>query len=119
MRYADYDNKVLTETDLERYVILFEKDIEDKKKELEAFIDRATERIEWVKECENNKNYCILGRTFKDGRKKEILLIVRYPDGTQRNERYSFDKISEMRDKLSELEDKCTGVDWSKFTHEI
>ena len=119
MRYADYDNKILTEKDLERCVILFEKDIEDKKKELEAFIDRATERIEWVKECENNKNYCILGRTFKSGRKKEIMLIVRYPDGTQRDERYSFDKISEMRDKLSELEDKYTGVDWSKFEHEI
>ena len=56
MRYADYDNKILTEKDLERCVILFEKDIADKKKELEAFIDRATKRIEWVKECENNKN---------------------------------------------------------------
>ena len=119
MRYADYDNKILTEKDLERCVILFEKDIEDKKKELEVFIDRATKRIEWVKECENNKNYCILGGTFKSGRKKEIMLIVRYPDGTQRDERYSFDKISEMRDKLSELEEKYTGVDWSKFTHEI
>lgn len=119
MRYADYDNEILTEKDLDRYIILFEKDIEDKKKELEAFIDRATKRIEWVKECENNKNYCILGRTFKNGRKKEIMLIVRYPDGTQRDERYSFDKISEMRDKLSELEEKYTGVDWAKFEHEI
>ena len=119
MRYADYDNKILTEKDLDRCIILFEKDIEDKKKELEAFIDRATKKLEWVKECENNKNYCILGGTFKSGRKKEIMLIVRYPDGTQREERYSFDKISEMRDKLSELEDKYTGVDWSKFEHEI
>ena len=119
MRYADYDNKVLTETDLERYKILFERDIEEKKNELDAFIDRATKRIEWVKECEANKNFCILGRAFKSGKKKEIMLIVRYPDGTQRDERYSFDKISEMRDKLSELEDKYTGVDWSKFEHEI
>lgn len=119
MRYADYDNKVLTESDLEKYKILFERDIEEKKNELDAFIDRANKRIEWVKECEINKNFCILGRTFKSGRKKEIMLIVRYPDGTQRDERYSFDKISEMRDKLSELEEKYTGVDWSKFEHEI
>ena len=58
MRYADYDNKILTEKDLERFVIFFEKDIADKKKELETFIDRATKRIEWIKECENNKNCC-------------------------------------------------------------
>ena len=74
MRYADYDNKVLTETDLERYIMIFEKDIEDRKKELEGFIDKANKRIEWAKECENNKNYSILGRTFKDGRKKSCLL---------------------------------------------
>ena len=102
MRYAEYDSKVSTETDLERYKIIFERDIENKKNELDAFINRANQRIEWVKECENNKNYCIIGHTFKSGRKKEILLIVRYPDGTQRDERYTFDKISEMRDKLSE-----------------
>ncbi len=119
MRYADYDNKIFTDSDLEKYKRFFEKGIEEKKKELENFVEGAKKRIEWIKECENNKNYSILGRTFKDGRNKEILLIIRYPDGTQRDERYSFSKISEMRDKLSELEGVYSGVDWSKFEHEI
>lgn len=119
MRYEDCDNKIMTEEDLERYKKIFEKDIEDKKKELETFVGRAVKRIEWIKESENNKNYCILGRTYKSGRKKEILLIVRYADGTQRDERYSFNKIREMRNKLSELEEKYAGVDWSKFKREI
>lgn len=119
MRYADYDRIILTDLDLEKYKRIFEKDIKDKKKELEDFVERAKKRIEWIKECENNKNYSILGRTFKQGRNKEILLIIKYPDGTQRDERYSFSKISEMRDKLSELKGVYSGVDWSKFEHEI
>ena len=119
MRYVDYDKRVLTNSDLERYKRIFEKDIENKKKELEDFVERAKKRIEWIKECENNKNYSILGRTFKQGRNKEIMLIIRYPDGTQRDERYSFSKISEMRNKLIELEGVYSGVDWSKFEHEI
>lgn len=119
MRYADYDNSIYSDLDLKKYNRLFEKDIEDKKKELQNFIERAKKRIEWIKECEKNKDYSILGRTFKDGRNKAILLIIRYPDGTQRDECYSFNKISEMRDKLSELENTYSGVDWSKFEHEI
>lgn len=119
MRYADYDTYVSTVTDLEKYKKIFEKNIEDKKKELSDFVDRANKRIRWVEECEANKNYCILGGTMKDGRNKSILLIVRYPDGTQRDERYSFNKISEMREKLQELKTVYNGVDWTKFTEEL
>lgn len=119
MRYADYDKSVKSVADLERYKKVFEKDIADKQKELEDFINRANERIKWIEECECNKNYIILGRTFKDGRNKEIMLIVRYPDGSQRDERYSFSKISELRDKMRELEEKYSGVDWSAFDYEI
>lgn len=56
---------------------------------------------------------------MKDGKNKLILLIIRYPDGTQRDERYSFSKISEMRSKWEELKETHAEVDWSKFCEDI
>lgn len=38
---------------------------------------------------------------------------------SDRDERYSFSLISDMRKKLSELREKYSGVDWSGFTEEI
>lgn len=119
MRYADYDRKVMTEQDLEKYKQYFEKDIFDKQKELQEFVDRANARLKTIKEYDKNKQFVILGSTHKDGRKKEIMLIIRYPDGTQRDERYSFDKIAELREKLAELKEKYSGIDWSQFYEEI
>lgn len=119
MRYSDYDNSVYTTEDIIKYKRLFEINIIDKQKELSEFIDRANERIKWIEECERNNNYSILGRLYKDGRNKGILLIIRYKDGTQRDERYSFNKISEAKKKLSELQEKYSDVDWSKFEFEI
>lgn len=119
MRFADYDKRISSVTDLEKYKEYFEEYISDKQRELEDFIIRANNRIKWIEECEKNKNYSILGRTYKDGRNKSILLIIRYPDGSQRDERYSFSKIKELRDKMSELQEKYSGVDWSEFEYEI
>ncbi len=36
MRYADYDNKIFTDSDLEKYKRIFEKDIEEKRKNLKV-----------------------------------------------------------------------------------
>lgn len=119
MRYADYDRSIKSVADLEHYKSVFEKDIANKQKELEEFISRANERIKWIEECESNKDYSVLGRAFKDGRNKLIILIIRYPDGSQRDERYTFVKISDLREKMEELKNKYFGVDWSKFEYEI
>lgn len=119
MKYADYDRKVMSEKDLMAYKKHFEKDIAEKQKELEEFIKRANERILWVKDCEENKKYRILGSMFKDGGNKTILLIIRYPDGSDKTERYEFSKITECRDKLDELKKIHSGVDWSQFDIEI
>lgn len=119
MRYSDYDTKVFTTSDLEKYIKIFEKDIINRQKQLLDYKDRANNRIRWIEECEVSKNYCILGGTMKNGRNKSILLIIRYPDGTQRDIRYSFNKVSEMRKKLQELKTVYSGVDWTKFTEEI
>ena len=119
MRYSDYDKCISSINDLKKYKKLFENDIADRQKELEEFINRANKRIAWVNECEVKGDYIILGRTFKDGKNKSILLIIRYPDGSQRDERYTFNKISEMRDKMEELKEKYSGVDWSNFEYEI
>ena len=48
-----------------------------------------------------------------------IFLIKRYPDQSQRDERYEFNKIADMRKKMLELEEKYSGVDWSKFERYI
>lgn len=119
MRYADYDKMIYTDEDLLRRVAYFEKDIANKQKELSEFIKRANDRVSWIKECEENKKYCIIGRTYKDGRDKGILLILRFEDGTQRDERYSYNKIGDMKIKLAELKEKYSGVDWSMFDEEI
>jgi hypothetical protein len=119
MRYSDYDKSIYTSEDIIKYKRLFEKDIADKQKELSEFVDRANERIKWIEECEINNDYSILGRLYKDGRNKNVLLIIRYKDGTQRDERYSFNKIAEAKKKLSELQEKHSNVDWSKFELDI
>lgn len=119
MKYADYDTQVFKMADLEKYKKYFEEDIKKKQKELSDFVERANKRLEWIAECESNKKYSILGGTMKDGKNKLIMLIIRYSDDTQRDERYLFSKISEMRNKLQELKELHSGADWTKFHEEI
>lgn len=119
MRYADYDKKISSEKSILIYKQMFEKEIAAKQKELNEFLDRANKRVQWLAECEENKNYSVLGRLDKDGRNKYILLIIRYEDGSQRDERYSYSKILEAKAKLLELREKYSGVDWSNFEVEI
>lgn len=119
MKYSDYDKRIYKEEDILNYKRMFEKDIAERQKELSEFLDRANDRMKWINSCEEDKRYTVLGRTCKNGKSKDILLIVRYEDGTQRDERYSYSKISDMRDKLEELKTKYCGVDWSQFIIEI
>lgn len=119
MNYKQYDKYIYTKNDLEKYLEKFNQDIEQQKQEIIEFEKRAKERIALIDNWEQQKNFTILGRTYKNGKKKRILLIRRYPDQSQRDERYEFDKIVDMRKKMLELEEKYSGVDWSKFEREI
>lgn len=119
MNYSDYDKRIYNEEDILEYKRMFEKDIASKQKELSEFLDRANNRLKWINEQEKNNKYRILGRTYKNGKNKDILLIIKYEDGTQKDERYSYNKVSDMRDKLEELKVKHCGVDWSQFVNEI
>lgn len=119
MKYLGYVNKVMSVEDLEKYKKAFEKDIINKQQELLDFIEQSEERIKTLEEYEANKQYKILGHTGRDGRNKYILLIIRYVDMTQREERYIFSKIADLRVKLKELKEKYSGVDWSGFDEEI
>ncbi|WP_395548802.1 MULTISPECIES: hypothetical protein [unclassified Lacrimispora] len=119
LRYSDYDKSIYYEKDVIEHKRLFEKDIADRQKELSEFLDRANIRVEWINKCEQEKRYSISGRTYRDGKNKNILLLIRYEDGSLRQERYSYVKISDMRSKLDTLKSKYCGVDWSKFTDEI
>lgn len=119
MNYKSYESCVFTQKDLDCFVKKFYKDIEEQKQQILEFEKRAKERIILINNWEQQKNFIILGRTYKKGKKKGILLIKRYPDQSQRDERYEFDKNTDMRKKLLELEEKYSGVDWSKFERDV
>lgn len=119
MNYEQYDRYVYTKSDLDKYLEKFNQDIEQQKQEIIEFEKRAKERISLIDNWEKQKNFIILGNTYKDGKKKCILLIKRYPDQSQKDEKYEFDKIVDMRKKMLELEEKYSGVDWSKFERDI
>lgn len=119
MNYKQYDRYVYTKKDLDKYLEIFNKDIEQQKYEIIEFEKRAKDRIALIDNWEQQKNFIILGNTYKDGKKKCILLIKRYPDQSQKDEKYEFDKIVDMRKKMLELEDKYSGVDWSKFERDV
>ena len=119
MNYEQYDRYVYTKSDLDKYLEKLNQDIEQQKQEIIEFEKRAKERIALIDNWEQQKNFIILGRTYKHGKKKGILLIKRYPDQSQRDERYELDKVADMRKKMLELEDKYSGVDWSKFERDV
>ena len=119
MNYKQYDRYIFTKNDLDKHLEEFNKDIERQKQEVIEFEKRAKERIALIDNWEQEKNFIILGRTYKRNKKKGILLIKRYPDQSQRDERYEFDKVADMRKKMLELEDKYSGVDWSKFEMDV
>ena len=116
MIYGEFDKCIFTEDDLDKYTKIIEKDIEGRKKYLSCFIDRGKERIAWINQCLANKEYTVLGRAYKDGSDKCILLIIRFPDGSQVDIRHSFKKIEGMRKKLDELKQKYD-VDLSHFEY--
>lgn len=115
MNYEQYDRYVYTKSDLDKYLEKFNQDIEQQKQEIIEFEKRAKERIALIDNWEKQKNFIILGSTYKNGKTKVILLIKRYPDQSQRDERYEFNKIADMRKKMIELKEKYSDVDWSKF----
>lgn len=119
INYNSYLQSICTEQDFKKYKKFFDEDIAKQQKALEEFVVKAEERLNIVKQYEDNKQFVILGSTMKDGRNKEILLIIRYPDGSQRDERYSFGSIADMRSKLAELKETYSDVDWSKFEEDI
>lgn len=119
MNYKSYENCVFTQEDLDWFVKKFYKDIEEQKQRILEFEKHAKDRIALIDNWEHQKNFIILGSTYKNGKKNVILLIKRYPDQSQRDERYEFNKIADMRKKMIELKEKYSGVDWSKFKKEI
>lgn len=118
-KYEDYVNEINTERDLEIYKKKFESEIERKMDSLKKFIRESEERLQKIKEWEKQKNYTVRGCTYKSGRDKIIVFTIQYPDNTCKTERYSFSKISEMKNKLDELKKCHLEVDWSEFKEEI
>ena len=119
MNYKQYDRYIFSQKNLDKYLEAFNKDIEQRKHEIIEFEKRAKDRIALIDNWEKQKNFIILGSTYKNGKTKVILLIKRYPDQSQRDERYEFNKIADMRKKMLELEEKYSGVDWSKFERDV
>ena len=117
--FLQYVTSVTDIQDLHRLKEKFNEEIKNQQDQINEFVIKSKERIALLEQYEKDNQFFVLGHTTKSGRKKEILLIIRYPDGTQREERYSFDSIKDMKLKLSELKNKYNKVDWSKFEEEI
>lgn len=117
--YLNYLKDVFCEADINKFKQKFDDEIQTLLKQTDDFVAQAEQRVKLVEEYEQNKRFCILGATYREGRTKNILLIVRYEDSTQRDERYSFNTIKEMRLKLAELKNKYNWVDWSGFNERI
>lgn len=123
MDYKVFDSSVFDQNDVAELTKYFEDDIAkyvaEHRKQIEKFVERSNKRIAKIAIYNANKDYKILGRTYKSGRSKCIMLIKRYPDGTQQEENYCFDKISQLRSEMVVLKEKHIGVDWSCFEEEI
>lgn len=119
MNYKLYESCVFTQEDLDYFVKKFYEDIEKQKQQILEFEKCARDRIALIDNWEKQKNFIILGRTFKYGKEKCISFIKRYPDQSQIEKRYNFNKIADMRKKMIELEEKYSGADWSRFKKEI
>jgi len=115
MDFNDKVKNVFCQRELDMYKNIFEKEIEIMQKNLDDFVLSSKSRIKQIEKYENENDFKLLGGVRRDGKNKIILLIKRYPDGTQRDERYIFEKISELRIKLKELKEKYSGGDWTMF----
>lgn len=117
--FNSYLDKICTEQDLNVHVDAFQKEIQRQQQNLQLFIVKARERLNKVSEYEQLKQYKVMGGVYRVGKQKGIVLIIRYPDGTQKTERYYFDKIADLRVKLAELRSIHSDVDWSGFDEKL
>lgn len=79
MNYEQYDRYVFTQKNLDKYLEEFNKDIERQKQEIIEFEKRAKERINLIDNWEQQKNFIILGRTYKNGKKKSDTFNKKIP----------------------------------------
>lgn len=119
MNFSEYGNKIFTRENLDQYVSALEQELEEKKRELELFKKEGEERLKLVEGWNAGKNFTIQGRTFREGKQYSILFIRRYEDSTQNIERYSFDQVEGLRDKMQALKTQFETVDWSDFEEEV
>ena len=92
----------------------FDREIEELKKQKVLYQTKAAFHIENVKKWDENGEYKVLGHLYKNKREKTLLCIIRYPDETQRDLRYTSTSIMELRSKYKELRKELKG-DWSEF----
>lgn len=121
MRYETLEKVkcIFSEEDKDRIIRSLYNEIEIIKREIKEVEEKAKKRLEDVDDFLKNNKFRILGRTCKNGKEKEILLILRFCDGTQIDYRYKFLKIADMRNKLQELKEKYSDVSWEDFEEEI
>ena len=114
MNYEQYDRYVYTKNDLEKYLEKFNQDIEQQKLEIIEFEKRAKERIALIDNWEQQKNFIILGRTYKDGKKK----FSQNDDGSphDKNKKSPGDPPTKVLERLREETDwdwQANQQDWA------
>lgn len=78
----------------------------------------SLERIEEIKYFMENCDYKVAGKTFNQGSKKCILFAIKFPDGTQKENKYHYENVVDFNAKIEELK-KEHKVDWSGFQFQI
>lgn len=116
----EYDiKKVFSAESLNRMSAIYDKEIARITENKKQLIQLANDRIRQINTWEASGNYKILGSTYKNGKQKCIILIIRYPDETQRDLRFHFNKIADMRTMLNGLREKYSSGDWTSFSEDI
>ena len=106
--------RIFDEEDAAQIIKEYKQEVEKIESYIKLLQEESKQRILTVNRYMDNSDYQVLGRVLKHGKEKFILLTLRFPDGTQRDYRFYFNTIKEVRIKLSKLKNTLKG-DWSQF----
>ena len=97
-----------------------EREIEDRRKELEEYKTKGKERIKQLTDWVVNSEVKFTGEIRKLGKGvKELKIIMIFPDETQRIYVLKSNKVEELRDAVEQMKKVYSQCDWSAFDYKL
>ena len=97
-----------------------EKELENRRKELEEYKTKGKERIKQLTEWVVNNEVKFTGEIRKLGKGvKELKIIMIFPDETQRIYVLKSNKVEELRDAVEQMKNAYSQCDWSAFDYKL